>query len=200
MIKPSGSLRMTSERELSCSPAELIAHIQPQVEPLLQRYPFISKLSGGGVVIRVLKTPPTTRPLWGRFFGQSFHLTRIPQGEDLSPWAPIMHGNILPIDGGCRVDLELKPHPSARTLAGLYGFFGVLLLIASSIGIQAQPVMALIGLLFGILLLFFPGYRARQSFREGCALALETLDRVMAIEAHSEDASAAISSGSDHRA
>ena len=56
--------------------------MEPHVEPLLQRYPFVSKLSGGGVVVRVLKTtlaPTFRRPLWGKFFGDSFHFARIPR-------------------------------------------------------------------------------------------------------------------------
>ncbi len=200
MLKPSSQLVQTHERLSDLDPKALVAHLEPQVELLLQRYPFVSKLSGGGVVIRVLKTPPTSRPLWGRFFGDSFHLTRIPRGEDLTPWAPIMHGTIHPDEEGSRIELELKPHPSARTLASVYGFFGVLLLVASGLGLSTQPGIAAIGLVFGILLLFFPGYRARLSFQLGCGLALETLDQAMALDAQSPAASAAISSGSDQRA
>ena len=198
MIKPSSSLLQTHTRQSALDPQGLVARLEPQVEPLLQRYPFISKLSGGGVVVRVLKTPPTQRPLWGRFFGDSFHLVRIPRGEDLTPWAPIMHGTIHPHEGGSRVELELRPHPSARTLSGVYAFFGLLLLVAAGLAAAEQPDMAGLGLAFGLLMLFFPSYRARRSFEVGCGLALESLDA--AIGPQSEDASSTISSGSDQRA
>ncbi len=198
MAKPSNMVQ-THELHSGLAPADLKAHMEPHVEPLLQRYPFVSKLSGGGVVVRVLKTPPTSRPLWGKFFGNSFHFARIPQGEDLSPWAPIMHGTIHPDGPGSRVVVELKPHPSARTLGGVYAFFGLLVLAAAGLGLSQGQPMAAVGLGFGILLLFFPGFRARYSFRVACHLALESL-RAVVPHSVEDTASSTMSSGNDQRA
>ena len=71
--------------------------------------------------------------------------------------------------------MELRPHPSARTLSGVYAFFGVLILAAAGLGLSHGQSMAWVGIGLGLLLLVFPGYRARYSFREACGLASNAL-------------------------
>ena len=134
-----------------------------------------------------------------KFFGDSFHFARIPRGEDLSPWAPIIHGTIHSEGDGSRVVIELKPHPSARTLGGVYAFFGLLVVAAAALGLSQGQPLASVGLGFGILLLFFPSFRARYSFRVACSLAMESLCSVVP-QSSEEMASSTMSSGSDQRA
>ena len=62
------------------------------VEPSDEGFPLVSRLSGAGVVIQVMRTPVTVRPFFGVVKNGRFHITLVPRDENLTPWRPIVHG------------------------------------------------------------------------------------------------------------
>ncbi len=127
-------------------------------------------------MIRVLKSPKTERPFFGRVGDEgAFALAMVPRGEALTPYQPILTGRVVADEEGSRVELVMAPHPRARTFAGLFGLVAVLLVVVSLLRITAQPGVALIGVAFAAGFALFPRFRARHGFDQAAGQSLELL-------------------------
>ncbi len=147
-------------------------------EPLEGAFQLQSKLSPGGIVIRVLKSPKTERPFFGRVGDEgAFSLALVPRGEALTPYQPILSGRVVADGPGSRIEAELAPHPSARTFSGFFGLVAVVVGGASLLRLLASPLVACIGITFAVAFALFPGWRARQGFGHS---AQESVDLLVA--------------------
>ena len=166
------SARYTSDQP----PDVLLDALAEAVEPLQSGFTYVSKLSGGGVVVRVLRAPDSERPWFGAVEPTSFKVALAPRDRTGTPYQPILRGTILPTDSGSEVELSLAPHPDARMFSILFTVGGALLGFASLLSIQEEPVTGGTGLIIAALFLAFPGFRARMSFDQACAISLSALE------------------------
>jgi len=136
----------------------------------------VSKLSGGGVVVRVLRAPSSERPWFGAVEPTSFKVALAPQDTTGTPYQPILRGTIRPDGTGSEIELALAPHPDARMFSILFTVGGGLLGFASLLSLSENPVMGGAGLVMAGLFLAFPSFRARLSFDDACAVSLTALE------------------------
>ena len=162
-------------------PDELYAQLVERVEEWPD-FPLISKLSGGGVVIRVFKPPPTERPFFGQRSPLGFRIAEVQTRAGLTPYQPIAEGRIVEEGAGSRVKLELRPHPDARTFSWLYATFGVVLLGAVALLLsRGDAGLAVCAGLLAVGFLTFPRFRAQHGFQLGAASLLERLSQELGL-------------------
>lgn len=147
-------------------------------EPLLGPFTMVAKLSGGGIVIRVLRAPETEHPLFGRFDGDHFSVAPVHHGGDVTPFQPIVRGSFAAHGANTRLRATLAPHPHAQSYDVAFHVVGVLLLIGAAI--QATVSLGLGALLatFGLLAVLFPRGRAAAGFALEARRVEATLRRV----------------------
>ena len=171
-----GALRRSFVGASELSPQDLIVELRRVTEPVEAPFSLLSRLSPGGIVVRVLKAPRTERPFFGRVGDEgAFRIALVPRGEALTPYQPILSGRVVGEGEGSRLEVELAPHPQARTHSGLFGVAAVLLGGASLLRVLASPLVASIGILFAVAFAVFPGWRARQGFGGAADESLELL-------------------------
>ena len=159
------TLSHTASYSSRLPPDALIQELRRVTEPHDGSFQLLSRLSGGGVVIRVLKAPKTERPFFGRVGDEgAFRIAMVPRGEALTPYQPILHGRVLPADEGSHVELHMAPHRQARTFSVLFGVAAIILGALSLVRLFAQPLIGCIGLFFAFGFAVFPTLRARQGF------------------------------------
>lgn len=175
-------------RYLSAQPPEqLLAALGARTEPLEGGFTFVSKLSGGGVVVRTLRAPVTDLDWFGSVSEAGFRLAMVVRDRSGSPYQPLIGGQVTPHAGGCAVDLELAPHPDARAYAVFYTVGGVLLGGASLLGFTHSVPTGAVGLVFAFLFLAFPGFRARVAFGHECQKVLAAFEQQFAVTRVEED-------------
>ncbi len=159
------TLSHTASFSCRLPPDALLRELRRVTEPHEESFQLISKLSGGGVVIRVLKAPKTERPFFGRVGDEgAFRIAMVPRGEALTPYQPILHGRVLPAAEGSEVELHMAPHRQARTFSVLFGIAAIILGSLSLVRLFAQPLIGVMGLFFAFGFAVFPTLRARQGF------------------------------------
>ncbi len=171
--------RLTASARYSSglSPVMLLAALRTAVEPLDGGFQFVSKLSGGGVVVRVLRAPTTDRNWFGRVEESTFRVAMVMTDGSGSPFQPILRGAVTAQGEGSLVALELAAHPDARAFSGLFVIGGVLLGAASLLVLGQSVVTGGTGLGLAALFLMFPRFRARLGFQHACASSLAAFER-----------------------
>ncbi|MEL6349056.1 MAG: hypothetical protein AAFV53_38485 [Myxococcota bacterium] len=173
--------RYTSE----LTPSELRETLAEVVEPVDWPFPLVFKLSGGGIVSRVMDAPKTDRP----FFGQIEERIRFAvasRGNEVTAFQPILRLTIEPDadNAGSVVQVRLRPHGESRSFAGLFAVFGGTIAIAALPALFNGEPIALIGVIVGLLGIFFPPLRARLSFQADRDRALDALTSHLPLTAH----------------
>jgi hypothetical protein len=161
--------------DLPDPPARVLAQLAAQVAPLEGGFTLVSRVSWGGAVTRALRDTGSELPLFGQCTADGFKIAALPRGPDVSPFQPILDGTITALDGGCRVSVEMAPHPGARTFAGLFVLGGGMLLVAAALRVGEAPGMALALTLFAVTFFVFPTLRARIGFAQGCEMSVSVL-------------------------
>ncbi|MEC7949351.1 MAG: hypothetical protein VX265_17420 [Myxococcota bacterium] len=176
------ALSRTVQRRSDMPPEALRARLASAVAPLEGGFTLVSKLSGGGIVTRTLRTPETELPLFGRVEADRIRIALVHRGVDISPFQPIV-GVVIEASGrGSLVALHLAPHPNARTFAGAFALCAILLLLAAAVQFSAKPGIALAAALFALALGLFPHLRARRGFQMDADRAVAALDGLLALE------------------
>lgn len=157
-------------------PAALLERVRERVEPLDEGFTLMHRLSGGGIVVRSLRAPPTRLPLFGKVDPAGFRVALVPDSRDISPFQPIVRARIMPAPGGSRVEATLRPHPDARTHALAFLLLAAVLILASMVRGLEEPGFALVGYGFAAVAAAFPGFRARWSFRRACLASRSRLE------------------------
>jgi hypothetical protein len=172
-----------SARYISGLPPErLLAALRTAVEPQDGGFQFVSKLSGGGVVIRVLRAPKTERDWFGTIEEDRFSIAMIATDGSGTPFQPILRGEVGAQDGGSLIALELAAHPDARAFSVLFVIGGLLLGAASLLALAQSTLTGVVGLAFAALFLAFPGFRARVGFDHACEASLDAFERQLDLQ------------------
>ncbi|MCO4770630.1 MAG: hypothetical protein KDA24_11420 [Deltaproteobacteria bacterium] len=176
--------QLTASARYSCDlpPDQVLAALGDAVEPLDGGFQFVSKLSGGGVVIRVLRAPATDRGWFGTIDGPSFSIAKVTSDASGSPFQPILRGEVHAREQGSTVAVELATHPDARMFSIFFTAGGVLLGGASLLALSQSLITAVTGLTFAALFLLFPGVRARMGFAQECGVSLSALEQQLALQ------------------
>lgn len=176
------ALSRTVQRRSDVCPEALRARLASAVAPMEGGFTLVSKLSGGGIVTRALRTPETELPLFGRVEADRIRVALVHRGVDISPFQPIVGVLIEPSGQGSLVGLDLAPHPNARTFGGAFAFGALLLLAAAAVQFPAKPSIALAAALFAVALGIFPHLRARRGFGMDADRVVAELDRLLDLE------------------
>ena len=150
------------------------------IEALMTEVPefrFVSKLSSGGAVTRVLQAPETELPYWGIVKEMSIRLVQNIPSKNISPYQPIVHLELKEVEEGTELSVLLQPHRQARMFAMLEFVGAALCIIAGLVGLSESPMGGLT-IVFGFLLAFFPKIRSRGLFsfeKKRCLEGLEFL-------------------------
>ena len=166
------------------SPQELRARLSDAVEETGEEFPLIAKLSGAGIVVRVLQAPTTSRPFFGALLGTRFTISEVNKGRELTPFQPIVRGTIARRDEtpGSELELELRPHPQVFTFETAGKVVAALLVaLALPALIMGQGVGA-IALVFAALFWIAPSARAQSAFSQDCDRALTALKATLPVE------------------
>ncbi len=166
----------------SATPEALRARLTPQVHLHSEGFQLVSRLSGGGVVIRTIRAPQTDRTWLGDVGEHGFRLVLVPHGEALTPFQPILRGRWTAADGRADLRLDLAPHPGARLFPALFLVAGGVLVLAGLLLLLTAPPMGLMALAMGGLLLLFPQIRARHGFALACQQSLDALEQDLPLE------------------
>ena len=169
-------LRAGFQRQLSVGPTDALSGLVGSVHPTDGRFRLISRLSGGGVVVRVLDCPQTERPLFGDLRADGFRLARVTRGVDIAPFEPIADGTIETHAGGARLNVSLAPHGQARSFALAHAAAGAMLLTAAAVKLSSDPLIAGLCVVLALVFFIFPSVRARLGFTRGCAALEAELD------------------------
>ena len=156
-------------------PADLRAALAAVVEPTAWPPSLIFKLSGGGIVSRVMESPQTDRPFFGRVDDEKIRFARASRGGQVTPFQPIVLATISAADGGRVMEVKMRPHREARSLSGLFTLTGFALLCASAPALYGGETVALVAVVLGVTFMIFPRWRAKMSFRSDRDDAVEAL-------------------------
>ena len=104
--------------------AVFLAHMEE-----VTRFQFVSKLSSGGVVRRVLAVPETELPFWGKEIPQGIKMAQTLPSINISPYQPIVRVEFIQ-ETGTNILLSLEPHPQASMFAVVEGIGAVLCITA----------------------------------------------------------------------
>jgi hypothetical protein len=169
-------LRRQVVLETALNLEELQARIPRCIEPHLGPFELVHKLSPGGIVLHLLRTPVTARSFWGRADHEKWHIAQNRRSERVTPYQPLLVGRVVESAGMVRIEGELAPHPKVRTWSWLYVLAGAILLVGGVIKAGSDPAIAAALAALGVLFAVFPHLRAWQGFQMGCGDLLASLE------------------------
>lgn len=160
------------------TPKKLQEQLEAVVHPT-DEFQLVSKLSGAGIVVRVLQSPVTSLPFHGRVHPGDVALTLATRGRQMTPFQPVAKGSIQARETGAQLDLTLRLPAGVSTLERAGKILAGVLVVAAAPGLYAGVLMAWLLLPFAVLCWFFPGLRARYSFAEDCQRTREALQKAL---------------------
>ena len=150
--------------------------IQPFVENV-EEFSIVAKLSAGGVVVRTLRAPKSTKPFFG-IVEDTIQIAEVRYTRNLTPYQPILSISYEQEDVGGTINVQLSPHPEMMDLGILYNIAGFLLIVSTVPILSVKPQLSVISCFFGVLLLVYPAIRARISFDEACSSAFKSIEKL----------------------
>ena len=147
------------------APDDLQAALAAVVEPTAWPPPLIFKLSGGGIVSRVMESPETDHPFFGRVDDEKIRIARASRGGQVTPFQPIALISISAAADGSVLEVKLRPHREARSLSGLFMLAGFTLLGAALPALLSGDILGVAAVVIGLIFMLFPKWRERLSFR-----------------------------------
>ena len=164
---------------LAQPPDAFAAQLRDAVQPSTEPFTLVSKLSGGGIVVRALRTPATERPFFGRVEHGRFAIAPTRKTGNVTPFQPLIRGTWSPTEAGTQLDLHLAPHPNAQNWDIVFTIAGLGLLPGAALqALSNVPLAAALGA-FGLAALAFPRLRARASFAAEVDIALPALAQAL---------------------
>lgn len=149
---------------------------------------LIFKLSGGGIVSRVMESPETPLPFFGLVSEEKIRIARASRGGQVTPFQPILLGTITAASDGSLLTLKLRPHRETKSLSGLFTLTGFIMLGSSIPAILNGQLLGVIGAVIGVLFMVFPTWRARTCFQTDQRDALDALCAALPLSVVSEHA------------
>ena len=190
------SREFTWESQLSLP--EFIAALDKFVDPV-EEFRLISKVSGAGIVTRVLEGPEQNSQFWGRLDTEPYRIVQHVPKINRTPYQPIVHIVICTNDQASKGTLQLRPHSQA-TMFAVAEYFGAALCSTAGLWAMQQNPIGALGVVLGLALVLFPTWRARAAFEDELLRCLEGLKNLplewTIIEACDRDSSSAKSDSS----
>lgn len=152
------------------------------VEPTDWPPPLIFKLSGGGIVSRVMESPETDRAFFGVVRPERIRIARATRGRPVTPFQPILLITITDEQTGSLIDVTLRPHREARSLSGVFALAGFTLIGAALPAMLAAEPLSFVAAGAGAVFMVFPSWRARTGFRADLSDALDALLAALPVE------------------
>ncbi len=146
-------------------------------------FTLMHRLSGAGVVVRTLRAPATDRPLFGTIDGMRFAVALVPSPQDVTPYHPIVRGEIRAGDtGGTLIAATIAHHPDARSFAPVFALGGVLLGASVVFALPEQPVVIAGGCMLALGFFVYPALHANRRFQGAAATTADTFRRLLAVD------------------
>lgn len=165
------------------SPADLVAALSEKTEPTSWPPPLILKLSGGGIVSRVMQSPDTQQPFFGVVSPDRIRVAVSTWNQQVTSFQPILLLTVTDSGaGGSAVEVKLRPHREASSFAGLFAGVGALVIVAAIPAALGGEPAALAGMVVGALGLVFPTFRAKACFESDRDQALAALRAALPLE------------------
>ncbi|MFT5685734.1 MAG: hypothetical protein ACI8RZ_006688 [Myxococcota bacterium] len=168
-------------------PDALRAALSAIVEPTPWPPRLIFKLSGGGIVSRVMESPQTTLPFFGLVSAEKIRIARASYGGPVTPYQPILLATLSAAGEGSLLELTLRPHRETKSLSGLFAVAGFVLLGASIPALLDAQALGVVAVVIGALFMVFPTWRARTCFRSDHQDALSTLCAALPLSEDSKE-------------
>jgi len=149
---------------LAVPPAVGLARLRAATAGHRGPFRLVSRLSGGGAIVRALAAPPTALPFFGELSAERLRFARVPRATAISPWAPIARGAYEAAPGGARLRLSLAPHPQAGLVGELASVFSVPLAAVGVAAVGSAPGYAAALLVWVGAMVGLPRWWARRMF------------------------------------
>lgn len=190
-----GALQQEHILHLDDGPAALAARLRPLVHEHSGPFVLTFKLSGGGIVTRVMETPTTELPWFGEVDAERLRLVAMPDGRGVTPYQPILRGELRPEGAGTALALSLAPHPGQQTWSLPFAMVGSALSIWGAwqfinADLTRDWYLGCLAMAFGAAFSLFPTWRARSTFARDCARDLARLRRDLGLPAEPAQRSA----------
>ena len=143
----------------------------------VESFRLISKVSGAGIVTRVLQGPDGQSAFWGRLDKEPYRIVQQVPKDNRTPYQPIVHLVIDETGPVLKGNISMRPHAQATMFATAEYLGAALCSTAGLLAMQQNPVGAL-GVVLGIALVLFPTWRARAAFEDElvrCVKGLQNL-------------------------
>ena len=166
----------------SLSPDALREALAAVVEPTDWPPPLIFKLSGGGIVSRVMESPATERAFFGLVSAEKIRIARASRGRQVTPFQPILLIELSAEQTGSQLNITLRPHREARSLSGVFALAGFTLIGAALPAMLSLTPIAFLAAGVGLSFMWFPTWRAKTCFRTDLKDAMEALTEALPVE------------------
>lgn len=161
--------------------AEIAARIDAATHLWERPFALTWKLSGAGIVGRVLDLPATDRPLVGRVTPWGYELACAADPRHRHAFEPIAELSLQPIAGGTEVDLHVRLHREQRSFALPFALMGLACCVGAALSASAQPTTAALSATLGLAFLFLPPARSRSLFHAAATRCCSTLVDLLAL-------------------
>lgn len=158
------ALHAVVDLALPVSPAAGLARLRGVTASHRGPFRLVSRLSGGGAIVRALAAPKTELPFFGELSAERLRFARVPRATSISPWAPIARGAWEQAPGGARLRLTLAPHPQAGLVGELASIFALPLAVVGVAALGSAPGYAVALLVWVGAMVGLPRWWARRVF------------------------------------
>lgn len=169
-------LQETIKLHSKLTPSVFLQKLLCEVE-FCESFQLLLKLSPGGIAVRTIAAPKTTKVFFGQIEVESlkFAITNAFYDSNLSPFQPILHGKIQPQEHGANIEIILKPHSKAHPFVWIHSLAALALGFSGVLVYGSRPEMGGLAIGIALALFFFPQFRTRYSFSQGCRIAEKSL-------------------------
>ena len=158
--------------QTSLTKSELIHQLRPLTEPV-EEFRLVSRLSGGGIVVRSLEMPTTDKPFIGKVSDKEIVIAQTVGLVNVSPYQPI----VRIVSQGTAVELTFRPHSDVYLMSPLEWLGGFVCISSGLVGLTQNP-LAILAIIMGVAIVILPRYRARWHFARELKRAKSSLSEL----------------------
>ena len=141
---------------------------------VIDSFRMISKLSGGGVVVRTLEAPKSDALFYG-MISDTIEIAELRYDSNITPYQPILKILLCEENGGCMLDIHFSLPKEYLDIGILYNIAGILIALSSIPLFRAGHPLTWVAILFGVIMFWYPILRSRISFADACSSALRKI-------------------------
>lgn len=147
-----------------------VRHIIQENTIRIDSFRMISKLSGGGVVVRTLEAPKGDTLFFGTI-KDTLEIAELRYDSNITPYQPILYIVLVEKEEGCVLDIHFSLPREYLDIGILYQIAGVLICSSSIPLFMEQHHLSIVAVVFGCMMFLYPIFRSRVSFAEACSSA-----------------------------